>query len=116
MQKRESPSRIRVISIFIIFFALVLVGRLYFVQIVHGEEFTSRADRQYVRSNYDYFNRGTIYFETKNSEPFLAASLKTGYIVAINPKLINNPDVVFEKLASVISIGKDDFMEKYYTF
>src|SRR3989344_3909462 len=112
MQKRESPSRIRVISIFIIFFALVLVGRLYFVQIVHGEEFTSRADRQYVRSNYDYFNRGTIYFETKNSEPFLAASLKTGYIVAINPKLINNPDVVFEKLASVISIGKDDFMEK----
>ena len=88
MQKRESPSRIRVISIFIIFFALVLVGRLYFV------------------------NRGTIYFETKNSEPFLAASLKTGYIVAINPKLINNPDVVFEKLASVISIGKDDFMEK----
>src|SRR3990167_401321 len=101
MQKRESPSRIRVISIFIIFFALVLVGRLYFVQIVHGEEFTSRADRQYVRSNYDYFNRGTIYFETKNSEPFLAASLKTGYIVAINPKLINNPDVVFEKVKKI---------------
>lgn len=112
MQKRESSSRIRIISIFVILFAVVLAGRLYFVQIVNGEEFTSRADRQYVRSNYDYFNRGTIYFETKNKEPFLAASLKTGYIVAINPKLVTDPEGDYKKLSSIIELDKGDFMAK----
>jgi len=112
MRKTDSSGRIRFISFLIIIFALILIGRLYFVQVINGEEYRVRADRQYVQSTYDYFNRGTIYFETKDGEPFLAASLKTGYIVAMNPSLIENKEETLAKLREISAIDEEDFYRK----
>src|SRR3989344_1589478 len=112
MRKTDSSGRIRFISFLIIIFALILIGRRYFVQVINGEEYRVRADRQYVQSTYDYFNRGTIYFETKDGEPFLAASLKTGYIVAMNPSLIENKEETLAKLREISAIDEEDFYRK----
>lgn len=110
--KEESVRRIRIISASVVLFALILAGKLYLVQIVKGDEFASRADRQYVQSNYDYFNRGSIFFTSKDGEHISAATLKTGFIVAINPKLITDAETTYERLSEVISIEKDDFLDK----
>lgn len=112
MQKKDSLSRIRTISIAVLFFAAILLGRLYFVQIVHGDEFANKADRQYLQSTYEYFNRGSIYFESKDGEKVSAASLKTGFIVAMNPKLVKDADTTFKKLSEYINIDVNDFYSK----
>ncbi len=103
---------IRLFSIGIILFALVLVGRLYVLQVVSGEEFSSRADRQYLQSSYDYYDRGGIFFTPKEGEPVPAAFLRTGFLLAINPSLIEDPESTYQALASVIEIDRADFIAK----
>ncbi len=110
--KSVSVTRIRVLSIFILVFALILIGKLYAVQIVSGEEFSERADRQYLRSSYDYFNRGSIFFESKGGDQIPAATLKTGFILALAPSFVENEEAVFEKLSEAVVLDREDFLAK----
>ena len=110
---KSSPiARIRIISIFIFIFAALIIARLYSVQVVSGDVYANKADRQYLQSTYDYFDRGTIYFSPKEGDIVSAASLKTGYIVAITPKLIVDPEKVFATLSNLIEISHEDFFTK----
>lgn len=104
--------RIRFISVMIILVALVLSARLYFVQIVHGDYFVSQAERQYINKNTQAYNRGDIYFENKDHELIPAATSRSGFTVAINPKIIKDPESVFKSLSSVLALNKDEFMTK----
>jgi cell division protein FtsI (penicillin-binding protein 3)/stage V sporulation protein D (sporulation-specific penicillin-binding protein) len=110
--RQESLSRIRIFSFLIIGFALILAGRLYFVQIVSGEEFLGKADRQYVQSSYDYYNRGSIFFETKDGDIVPAATLKNGFIIAVNPTLVGDKDLLYEKLNAITPIDKDEYLKR----
>lgn len=109
---KDSVVRIRLISIAIIVFAFFLVTKLYFVQIVSGEAFNERADRQYVRPVGGVFDRGTIFFQSKDSTLMAAASLRLGYTVAINPKILKDPEGVYEKVSKIITLDHDDFIGK----
>ena len=80
--------RIRLISAVVVLFAVLLVVRLYVIQIIHGEEFSIRADRQYVRPAHNLFDRGSVFFEDKEGRLVSAATLKTGFTVAINPSIL----------------------------
>ncbi len=93
--------RIRFISIVVILIGFLLVVKLYFVQIVHGKYFVEMAERQYVNKNTISYNRGEIYFFSKNGEKIPAAISRTGYTISINPSIIKNPDFVYESLNSV---------------
>jgi cell division protein FtsI/penicillin-binding protein 2 len=104
--------RIRVISIFIIFVAFIFIGNLYLIQIVHSEEYRLKADRQYVKPNQSVFDRGTIFFQTKDGERIAAATLQSGFTLSINPKLIQNELEVYEKINNIFPIDKEDFLAK----
>lgn len=104
--------RIRIISIFIIFVALIFIGNLYIIQIVHSEEYRQKADRQYTKPNQSVFDRGTIFFQTKDGERIAAATLQSGFTLAINPKLIQNELEVYEKINNIFPIDKEDFLTK----
>src|SRR3989344_3157388 len=112
MIKTTSIVRIRLITAFIVLFALVLVVRLYFVQIVSGDAFKNRAERQYVRSAQDIFDRGSIYFRHSDGSLISAATLKSGYMVSINPDLIKEPEVAYAKLGEIIALDKEFFLAK----
>ena len=101
--------RIRFILGFVIFVALILLVRLYFIQIVYGDDFSIRADHQYVRPNQNLFNRGRIIFESKDGLPWSAATLKTGFTVSINPSILKNPDIVYQSLSKIINLDKEEF-------
>jgi cell division protein FtsI/penicillin-binding protein 2 len=88
----NTTNRIRIISACMILFAGLLVAKLYFVQVVSGDIFDEKADRQYTRPVGTVFNRGTIFFQAKDSTLMAAASLRTGYTVALNPKLLKDPE------------------------
>lgn len=102
--------RIRFISVVIVLLALLLSVRLYFVQIVHGESFVALAERQYVNKNTLQYDRGDIYFESKNGELLPAAISRSGFTVAINPKLIKEPDQVYNTLSPILAIDKTTFL------
>lgn len=101
--------RLRFLSFLTIGFALILIGKLYVVQVVNTETYRAKADHQYVEGN-NYFDRGSIFFTTKTGDLVPAAGVKSGYILAINPQLFRlqgvNPDSVFEKLSKVYEIEK----------
>jgi stage V sporulation protein D (sporulation-specific penicillin-binding protein) len=107
--------RVRIISFIFLAIVLMLVIKLYSVQIVHYTDFADRADRQYQRSSGEVFNRGTIYFSTKDGELISAATLKTGFNVAINPKILQKSNAegiaeVYKKLSNILEIDEQDFL------
>ena len=112
MKTGSFPLRVRFIFVLIIIFALLLVVRLYFLQIVDGDVYTEKADRQYTTVSSNVFDRGSIFFQTKDGSLVSAATLKTGYTIAINPKLISNPDDVYKKISQYITIDPANFYSK----
>lgn len=105
-------SRIRILSIGILLVALMLVAKLYSVQIIHGGDFAERADRQYQKPSGHIFNRGSIYFTEKSGNTISAATVKTGFILAINPKLVQKTgiDGVYASIKEFIpDLDYDDF-------
>src|SRR3989344_7525055 len=82
--------------------ALALVGKLFFVQVLHGEDFKEKAGRQYVSSVADAFNRGSIFFTRKDGTLIGAATLKSGFVVAIHPGLLVDAQEAFKKLSDIL--------------
>lgn len=92
-------------------FGLLLGTKLYFVQIVHGESFSKRADNQYVEES-NSFNRGNIYFEDKDGDRIAAATLAGGYVLAINPGVITDPEATYTALGDFVIMPKEEFVER----
>ncbi len=99
---KDGSFRIRLISIFVILLSLVVVTRLYFLQIVHGNSFNQDAERQYTNKNTVLYDRGGIYFQTKNGEKAPAAITRSGFTLAINPRIIKDVDVAYKSLSGLI--------------
>ena len=108
----KTDTRIRIISVVIISCALVFVGKLYFLQIIQNEEFKAMGDRQYSKPSGGLFTRGGVFFKSKDGELISAATVKSGFIVAINPREIKNVDEAYEKISKHIAIEKEDFMTR----
>jgi cell division protein FtsI/penicillin-binding protein 2 len=101
--------RIRIISLALFIFVLILLSKLYLVQVVHGEEYIDRADRQYIKPESTLFDRGTIYYENKDGRLISAATLKTGYTLAINPRLLEDSERTHSQIEKIIDINDEDF-------
>ncbi|MEK7194199.1 MAG: penicillin-binding protein 2 [Patescibacteria group bacterium] len=101
--------RLRLLSLAIIAFALILVSKLYYVQIVKGDVFRAKADHQYIEGS-NFFNRGTIYFSAKDGTLVPAAAVKTGFTLSIDPQLFrqlgSDKESVYEKINAVVPIEK----------
>ncbi|MHB1316234.1 MAG: peptidoglycan D,D-transpeptidase FtsI family protein [Minisyncoccota bacterium] len=108
----SSTPRIRFLSLIVVFIALFIIGRLYVLQISEHDLYAEKADRQYAYSSVGVFNRGAIYFTSKDGTEVSAATLKTGFTVAVNPQILKNPEGVFEKLSTLIPLEKNDFIAK----
>ncbi len=108
--RRAIRSRLRILTLGLFVVALLLVTRLYFVQVVHGSEFALRAERQYMSASQELYDRGTIYFTRKDGTVLSAATLTNGFTVAMTPKLIKDPEAAYAALAALTPIEYDAFM------
>ncbi len=104
--------RTRIILACISFFVLVIVFRLYYVQIIKGDTYISKAEKQYVKPNVKGFDRGSIFFTLKNDDKIAVATMKQSYNISINPKNIQNVDQVYDALTQYIDIEEGQFKEK----
>ena len=107
-------ARLRFLSVAIIAFALVLIGRLYFVQIVYGDTFQEKAEHQYVAGS-NYFDRGSIFFSSKDGSKVPAATLKTGFTLAINSELLSQREDledIYQRINAIVPIEREVFFAK----
>lgn len=111
MKSTTSTVRIRIVSGLFIFLSLILISKLYMVQIVHSDIYSDKADRQYTRPGSSQFNRGNIFFTTKDGERVGAATTKRGYTIAINPSTLASPEDIYNVLSSKFEIDDQEFME-----
>jgi stage V sporulation protein D (sporulation-specific penicillin-binding protein) len=95
--------RIRIISGFILLLGFLLIVRLYYIQLAQGDYYQDKAERQYVHTAQDLYTRGTIYFTTKDGERVGAASMKSGYLMAVNPTMIKSPTEAYQALIPYLS-------------
>lgn len=103
--------RIRIVYILIFLIGFILLARLFFVQVVRHDYYKELANQQYFASPAKYFDRGSIFFKDKNGQLISAAALKEGFLLAINPKLIENPEEIYNKLSQIIDLDKDLFLK-----
>ena len=111
--RAQFRSRIRLVLAFLILAALGIFLRLYFVQIVHGETYSQKADRQFSSGGSGLFDRGAIYFTRKDGALISAATLATGFLVAINPQVLGDPEAAYSAILSVApssTIPRDAFI------
>jgi len=104
--------RIRIITGCLLAIGLIIIGRLYYVQITAHGYYVERAERQYVHTVSNYFDRGSIYFTTKDNEVVSAASVKNGFVLAINPQAITDSEAVYTALAEHVTLDRNWFMER----
>lgn len=112
MMKDGFKARTRVIYFTIFFIGAILVTRLFFLQVVNGQEYKNKADRQHFSPIAKNFDRGSIFFTEKSGRAISAAVVKSAYQVYINPKVLENPEEVYSKLSKIIEIDKAGFMAK----
>jgi len=105
-------NRIRLIFFAFLIFALVLIVRLYFIQVIHSQVYLDKADRQYVSPINKVFDRGSIFFRKRDGTLLSAGSLETSYCIAINPQKIIDPADTYTKLSSLISLDVNSFYAK----
>jgi len=104
--------RVRVITLFFVLIVLVIVGRLYLLQVVRGDAYATRANSQFLPQTSPLLDRGTIYFTDKNDTQITAATLKTGYALAVNPSKVEDAEALYEALKDVTTLSREEFIAK----
>lgn len=108
--RKNAILRIRIITGIVLFLSVVLIGRLYFVQIMEHKAYIAEAQAQYVHTVHDLYSRGTIYFTTKSGERVAAATIQSGYLLAIDPSRLDSATTTYAAVNAIIPINEQTFM------
>jgi cell division protein FtsI/penicillin-binding protein 2 len=107
--KQTIVVRARVLSGLFILAALVLIGRLYMLQIMHGDAYVEAAVGQYVEEAPDLEERNDILFTKKDGVEVAAAVMQSGSRIAIQPKALTDPEAVYAALHEITPLDRERF-------
>lgn len=110
--RQRATWRIRIITTIIMMVALTLIARLYQIQILHHDQYVEAATSQYVHTVQDVYDRGNILFTTRTGDLVSAATVQSGYVLAVDPSIIPDPEVAWEALEPYITIEKELFLTR----
>ncbi len=91
---------------------LLILVRLYYLQIIHADYYAQKAERQYIHTKSDLYSRGSIYFTTRDGEQLSAAAVQAGYLLAANPTHIKNPETFCEQVKPYIILDQSLCIER----
>ena len=104
-------SRTKILSFCVLVFSVILISKLFLIQVVRTNSYSDRADRQYATPSSNIFERRTIFFNAKDDSLVSAAVQATGFKIAINPSKITNAEDIYQKLSEQITdIDHDAFI------
>ncbi len=104
-------TRIKLIFAFILVLFSFMIWRLYWLQVVHGDDYREEAASQYVRTSSNIFDRGNVYLTQRDGTRVAAATVVSGYLLALHPPRIEDPERAYESLSTVYEIDKETFMQ-----
>lgn len=114
--KSSGSFKLRIYLIGLFFFVLggLLVARLFFIQVKEHDFYEAKADRQYnsYKSKETISIRGDVYFKEANGTLISAATIKEGFLAALNPKLISDGEFACNKASEIIELDKDFCLER----
>ena len=111
--KFQIDFRLIVVGIFLTAIGLIIVSRLFFLQVVSRTYYETLAERQHISSLDASIRRGSIYLREKDGGLFSAAAVKSGYLLYVDPRKIENADLAYEKISSILpEIDKADFLAR----
>lgn len=108
----RSTSRIHFVFLVLVFVALLLLGRLFQTQIINAEIYRDAANRQYIKPASGVFDRGDIFFETKEGNRVAAATLQPTFTLVINPSKLYRPRYTYDALNDIVEVEKETFFER----
>ena len=111
-QEVRSKDRIDFVMLVWLVLALVIIGKAFYIQVVKHRYYTEVADKQYISKVPVNFDRGNIYFSRYKGTIVPAAQLRTTYRITIDPTQIVNAETLYARLAEVIPLVKEDFIQK----
>ncbi|MEK7227728.1 MAG: penicillin-binding protein 2 [Patescibacteria group bacterium] len=88
------------------------MARLFFLQVVNQKDYKERAQRQYLTPVSESFDRGAIYFTKKDGGTMAAATIASGFKLAIDPSKIGNTEKSYELINAIVPIEKEIFFNK----
>lgn len=103
--------RVRLLSGLFIVAALLLIVRLYFVQVVHGDGYRRAATGQYVEASGTHERRGDVFFTKKNGDTVAAAVMQSGFTLAIQPRDLADPEATYKALSTITPIESERFFK-----
>lgn len=104
--------RIRLIALAIGLLGLLLIVRLYTIQVMHGSAYRDRAEGQYAAISSGNFDRGRIFFTPKEGPPIAAATIESGYTLALIPNQLTDAVKTYNALSAFIDVDSKTFMDK----
>lgn len=110
--RKQMVLRIRVITGAILLLVLILIGRLYQIQVLKNGYYTDLAESQYVYTKQDLYSRGSIFFTTKDGEKVSAASIRSGFVLAFNPKLIEKPAEMCRLIVPLLKVTEEKCVDR----
>lgn len=112
MDTKIFQRRMKLPLIIIVVIVILFIAKLFYLQIIHGHSYEQLADRQYVTTTSNVFDRGTIYFTQKDGALVSAATLKNGFKLAVNGRIIGDPVVLYNQIGGLIHTEKDVFLKQ----
>jgi cell division protein FtsI/penicillin-binding protein 2 len=76
---------------------------------MQGASYAERGERQYLSSSEELYDRGTIYFTRKDGTLISAATIATGYLIAIDPEELKESQSVYTQLNNITPIDQATF-------
>ncbi len=108
----QQTKRLIFVGIFILLIAFLLLAKMFSLQILRSDEFTSEADRSYVQSS-GIFDRGTIFLTSKDGTLMAGATVVKGYLLAVDPGKIENAEETYDILSPFLTTTKkEDFIKR----
>ncbi len=105
-------SRIRILATCVFLFACILVLKLFFISVIHKNDYSERADRQYATPSGDMFNRGDIFLTKHDGTVVSGGTVISGFKVAINNKNIVDPEALYQSLSPYLAMTHDEFITR----
>lgn len=105
-------ARVRIVAVGCVLAGLIIIGRLYFLQIIEGSAYSARADAQFVIPQSPLLERDSIFMTDKNGAPITVATNKSGFSLAVNPAKITDPEAAYAAVSSLVPVNHDEFIAK----
>ncbi|MCX6752101.1 MAG: penicillin-binding protein 2 [Candidatus Nomurabacteria bacterium] len=79
---------------------------------MQNDVYSESADRQYSTPGSNIYERGAIFFQSKDGQFIAAATQASGFKMAIDPGKIVDKESIYKKLSKIITLNHDDFIAK----